>query len=137
MTSFAQSRRLCYIANFTAVCPEMAPEGWHLYQGTAVPKPAVGDFDEQAETELLLQDLRDEVPGFDFARILSINVTRDTWPPQRAVAGYDLPHDTPIANLWNVGDAVKEYANGGTTACAETAKIVVDKIGDRFPVRTA
>lgn len=137
MTSFAQSRRLCYIANFTAVCPEMAPEGWYLYQGTAVPKPAVGDFDEQAETELLLQDLRDEVPGFDFARILSINVTRDRWPPQRAVAGYDLPHDTPIANLWNVGDAVKEYANGGTTACAETAKIVVDKIGDRFPARTA
>lgn len=137
MTSFAQSRRLCYIANFTAVCPEMAPEGWYLYQGTAVPKPAVGDFDEQAETELLLQDLSDEVPGFDFARILSINVTRDSWPPQRAVAGYDLPHDTPIANLWNVGDAVKEYANGGTTACAETAKIVVDKIGDRFPARTA
>jgi len=30
--------------------------------------------------------------------------------------------------LWNVGDAVKEYANGGTTACAETAKLVVDKI---------
>jgi hypothetical protein len=30
--------------------------------------------------------------------------------------------------LWNVGDAVKEYANGGTTACAETAKLVVDAI---------
>jgi phytoene dehydrogenase-like protein len=115
----------------------MAPEGWHLYQGTAVPKPAVGDFDEQAETELLLQDLRDEVDGFDDARILSINVTRDGWPPQRAVAGYDLPHDTPIQNLWNVGDAVKEYANGGTTACAETAKIVVDKIRDQFPLATA
>ncbi|MFI9408636.1 phytoene desaturase family protein [Nocardia gamkensis] len=137
LTSFAQSRRLCYIANFTALCPEMAPEGWHLYQGTAVPKPAVGDFDEQAETELLLQDLRDEVPGFDEARILSINVTRDGWPPQRAVAGYDLPHTTPIPNLWNVGDAVKEYANGGTTACAETAKIVVDKIRDQFPVVSA
>ncbi|MGQ4618615.1 FAD-dependent oxidoreductase [Nocardia sp. R7R-8] len=134
LTSFAQSRRLCYIANFTALCPEMAPGGWHLYQGTAVPKPAIGDFDEKAETELLLQDLRDEVPGFDSARILSINVTRDGWPPQRAVAGYDLPHTTPIPNLWNVGDAVKEYANGGTTACAETAKIVVDKIRDQFPV---
>jgi hypothetical protein len=30
--------------------------------------------------------------------------------------------------LWNVGDAVKEYANGGTTACAETAELVVEKI---------
>lgn len=134
LTSFATTRRLCYIANFTALCPEMAPEGWHLYQGTGVPKPSVGDFDEQAETELLLQDLRDEVPGFDSARILSVNVTRDGWPPQRAVAGYDLPHTTPVENLWNVGDGVKEYANGGTTACAETAKIVVDKIREQFPV---
>ena len=34
----------------------------------------------------------------------------------------------PLRGLWNVGDAVKEYANGGTTACAETAQLVVDKI---------
>ncbi|MEV6099095.1 FAD-dependent oxidoreductase [Nocardia sp. NPDC051981] len=128
LLSFARTRRLCYVANFTATCPEMAPEGWHLYVGTGVPKPSVGDFDSEAETALVLQDLREEIPGFDAARILSIAVTRDDWPPQRTVAGYDLPHDTPIANLWNVGDAVKEYANGGITACTETAKIVVDEI---------
>ncbi|MFF7647150.1 FAD-dependent oxidoreductase [Streptomyces canus] len=135
MLSFAKSRRLAYVANFTDTCPEMAPEGWNLYVGTAVPQPAVGDFDEASETELLLQDLRDQLPGFDEkARILSINVTRDDWPPQRAVAGFDLPHDTPVTGLWNVGDAVKEYANGGTTACAETAQIVVDKITAAFPI---
>jgi phytoene desaturase len=129
MLSFAKSRRLAYVANFTDVCPDMAPAGWNLYVGTAVPKPSVGDFDEKAETELLLQDLRDEIEGFDErARILNIVVTRDGWPPQRAVAGFDLPRDTPFAGLWNVGDAVKEYANGGTTACAETAQLVVDQI---------
>jgi phytoene dehydrogenase-like protein len=129
MLSFATSRRLAYIANFTDACPEMAPQGWHLYVGTSVPKPSIGDFDEAAETELLLADLRDNIDRFDKrARILSIAVTRDDWPPQRAVAGFDLPHDTPFAGLWNVGDAVKEYANGGTTACAETAQLVTDKI---------
>ena len=129
MLSFAKSRRLAYIANFTDMCPEMAPPGWNLYVGTAVPKPSIGDFDEAAETELLLQDLRDNIDRFDDrATILNIAVTRDDWPPQRAVAGFDLPHDTPFAGLWNVGDGVKEYANGGTTACAETAKLVVDKI---------
>lgn len=133
MLSFAKSRRLAYIANFTDLCPEMAPEGWNLYVGTAVPEPAVGDFDEAAETELLFEDLREHVPGFDQrARILSTTITRDGWPPQRAVAGYDLPHTTPLAGLWNVGDAVKEYANGGTTACAETAEIVVDEIASAF-----
>jgi phytoene desaturase len=135
MLSFAQSRRLAYLANYTDICPEMAPEGWNLYVGTGVPDPAIGDFDEAANTELLMQDLREQIPNFDQdARILSVVVTRDDWPPQRAVAGYDLPHDTPVAGLWNVGDAVKEYANGGTTACAESAQIIVDKVVGQFPV---
>jgi phytoene desaturase len=134
MLSFATSRRLAYIANFTDTCPEMAPQGWQLYVGTSVPKPSIGDFDEAAETELLLRDLRDTIAGFDDrARILSISVTRDDWPPQRAVAGFDVPHDSPFAGLWNVGDAVKEYANGGTTACAETAQLVADKIVAAWP----
>ena len=138
MLSFATSRRLAYIANFTDVCPEMAPEGWHLYVGTSVPDNPLGDFDEAAETELLLDDLRDNIAAFDTrARILSTVVTRDGWPPQRAVAGFDMTHDTPIAGLWNVGDAVKEYANGGTTACAETAEIVAAKIVAEFPLALA
>jgi hypothetical protein len=75
------------------------------------------------------------IPRFgDGARVLSTVVTRDDWPPQRAVAGFDLPFRTPVANLWNVGDGVKEYANGGTTACAETAKLVADQIAARFPL---
>ncbi|MEV0972348.1 phytoene desaturase family protein [Microtetraspora glauca] len=134
MLSFGKTRRLCYIANFTDLCPEMAPEGWHLYAAAGVPKPSVGDFDEQAETELIMEDLREQVPGFGRARVLSVAVTRDGWPPQRAVAGFDLAPATPIPNLWNVGDGVKEYANGGTTACAETAKIVVELIAERHPV---
>jgi phytoene desaturase len=133
MLSFAKSRRLAYVANFTDICPEMAPPGWHLYVGTSVPKPSVGDFDEKAETELLLDDLRDTIDGFDTrAKILNVAITRDGWPPQRAVAGFDLPRDTPFEGLWNVGDAVKEYANGGTTACAETAQLVVEEIAATF-----
>ncbi len=138
MLSFATSRRLAYIANFTDSCPEMAPAGWNLYVGTAVPKPSVGDFDEAAEYALLMEDLRETIPGFDTrARILSQVTTRDGWPPQRAVAGFDMSHDTPFVGLWNVGDAVKEYANGGTTACAETAEIVVGKIAAEFIPATA
>jgi len=34
-----------------------------------------------------------------------------------------------------VGDAVKEYANGGTSACAETAQIVAGKVVEQFPLR--
>lgn len=128
IVTFGITRRLCNMANLTATCPELAPPGWHLYVAYGVPIPAVGQFDEKAEIEATLADLRDELPGFVNARILSIEVMRGEWPAQRSVAGLDLPRTTPIANLWNVGDGVREYANGGTQACAETAKLVVDEI---------
>lgn len=134
MLLFSKSERLCYVANFTDTCPEMAPDGWNLYVAASVPTPSVGDFDADAEVALLKKDLQEQVPGFDGARILSVAVMRDGWPPQRAVAGYDLTSETPIANLWNVGDGVKEYANGGTTACAETAKLVTERILADFPL---
>lgn len=138
MLSFASTKRMAYVANFTDICPEMAPEGWHLYAATSVPEPAVGDFDEDVELGLLRADLRSHFPGIDEKiRELSVNVTRDEWPPQRAVAGFDMPHDTPIGGLWNVGDGVKEYANGGTTACAETAQIVAGKALDYLAARVS
>jgi phytoene desaturase len=134
MLSFAVTRRLAYMANFTDLCPEVAPPGWNLYVAAGVPRPSVGDFDTSAETDQLFADIDDVIPGFGArARVLSTVVTRDDWPPQRAVAGFDLAPATPIPNLWNVGDGVKEYANGGTTACAETAQLVVDQIVLTFP----
>ncbi len=128
IVTFGKTRRLCNMANLTATCPELAPSGWHLYVAYAVPVPALGDFDSDAEVELALTDLREQFPNFNQAKILSIRVMRDDWPAQRSCAGYDLPRETGIEGLWCVGDAVKEYGNGGTQACAETAKIVTDAI---------
>jgi phytoene dehydrogenase-like protein len=128
IVTFGKTRRLCNMANLTATCPELAPPGWHLYVAYAVPVPALGDFNSEAEVALALEDLRDEFKNFDQAKILSIRVMRDDWPAQRSCAGYDLPRETGIAGLWCVGDAVKQYGNGGTQACAETAKLVTDAI---------
>ena len=135
MLSFANSRRLAYVANFTDLCPEMAPEGWNLYVGTAVPQPSVGDFDEDAETQILLDELRSRTSRDSTRR----RPCRSTSPatagrPSAPSPVSTCPTTTPIENLWNVGDGVKEYANGGTTACAETAQIVVERIKERFPI---
>ena len=127
IVTFGITRRLCNIGNLTATCPELAPPGWHLYVAYGVPIPAVGAFDERAEIDATLQDLRDEFPAFDQARILSVEVMRGDWPAQRSIAGLDLPQHTSLPNLWNVGDGVREYANGGTQACAETALLVVEQ----------
>jgi phytoene desaturase len=133
--TFGITRRLCNMANLTATCPELAPDGRHLYVAYGVPKPAVGEFDQQAEIDATTEDLRDEFDGFDErTEILSIEVMRGNWPAQRSIAGLDLPRETPIANLWNVGDGVRTYGNGGVQACAETAKLVVEQILERTEV---
>jgi phytoene dehydrogenase-like protein len=133
IVTFGTTRRLCNMANLTATCPELAPAGWHLYVAYGVPVPAAGEFDEEAEIEATIKDLEDEFDRFDDrARILSIKVMRGDWPAQRSIAGHDLPRETPIANLWNVGDGVRTYANGGIQACAETAKLVVEQVLERY-----
>lgn len=132
---FGPTRRLAYAANLTATCPEVAPTGWHLYAGASTPHPATGPFDRAAELELLKADLREQFPGFDNARILSVQICAgEEWPAQRAIAGRDLPQTTPIRNLFNVGDGVREWATGGQSACVQSARLVTDRIVAEFPV---
>ncbi len=137
LLTFGRTRRLCNMGELTATCPELAPPGWYQYVAYAVPKPAIGEFDEKSEVEASLQDLRDLFPAFADAKMLSVRVMRDAWPAQRACAGFDLPQETPLANLWHVGDAVKDYGDGGTQACAFTACKAVDKASTLLDVEAA
>lgn len=135
---FGPTRRLAYAANLTHTCPEMAPAGWHLYAAAATPHPATGQFDAMAETALLKSDLREHFPGFDSARILSLEFCAgEDWPAQRAIAGHDLPTTTPVENLFNVGDGVREWASAGQSGCVESARLVTERIRAAFPPATA
>jgi phytoene dehydrogenase-like protein len=127
LITFGKTRRLCNMGELTATCPELAPPGWYQYVAYAVPRPAIGDFDEKVEIEESLADLRDIFPGFKDAKMLSVRVMRGEWPAQRSCAGYDMPQDTPLGNLWHVGDAVKDYGDGGTQACAYTGREAANK----------
>ena len=131
-----RSRRLTYAGNFSA--PEQArilrAGDWHLYCAASTPRPARGAFDLELEKQLLIADIKDYFPGFDESMVLSVDVTAHDLPAQRAITGYDLPVETPIANLWNVGDGVKEFGDAGTAACTRTANNVVQQIAEKFPV---
>tara|TARA_B100002003_G_scaffold4857_3_gene4572 strand:+ start:79 stop:1383 length:1305 start_codon:yes stop_codon:yes gene_type:complete len=133
----ALTPQLTYAANFSA--PELGrcPEGWNLYIAACSPKPSArGEFDVEREVELLKQDVRTVFKGFDeHAKILDVDVTAGLeWPAQRAITGNDLPMDTPIANLWNVGDGVKPWGEAGTATCAETGRLVVNQILKKYPL---
>jgi phytoene dehydrogenase-like protein len=125
---FADTERLCGLAYLSSSCDDIAPPGWHLYVIGAVPDPAVGDFDAEREVELARAELHREVPLARDARELTVRVMRDDWPCQRAVIGRDMERDTPLANVFNVGDAVREYPNAGTQGCAESGRLVAEAI---------
>lgn len=127
---FSATDRICNAGNMTATCPELAPEGWHLTVVYAVPRPAIGDFDSTEELRLALEELDNELPGMKHpeTRVIDARVMRDDWPAQRSASGYELPRATPLDNLFNVGDGVREYGDGGTQACATTARLVVEEL---------
>lgn len=131
-----KSRRMTYANNHSAPEHKRCKPGWFLYSAASTPRPACGEFGLDEEKALLLADIRDNFPAFDAcATILAWDVTAHDWPAQRAITGHDLPVETPIENLWNVGDGVKLGADAGTSACVRTAEEVVRQIVTKFPVR--
>jgi phytoene desaturase len=125
---FSGTERVCNAGNLTATCPELAPPGKHLTVVYAVPRPAVGEFDVDGELARSIEELGRELPGMAKAEIIDARAMYGDWPAQRALAGYEMPRDTPLDNLWNVGDGVRDYGSGGTQSCAETARDVVAEI---------
>ncbi len=133
----ALTPQLSYCANFSAPQLGRCPEGWHLYIAACSPRPSArGEFDLDREVELLKTDIRTIFKGFDeHAKVLDIDVTAGLeWPAQRAITGFDLPIETPIKNLWNVGDGVKPWGDAGTASCAETGRLAVNQILQKFPL---
>lgn len=126
LITFANTERLCTLGELTATCPEMAPDGWHLYVAYSVPLDSMGPFDAQAEIDFAMHELRREYPAFAEARLLVATPMAGDWPAQRSCAGWDMEQETPVANLWNVGDSVKAYGDGGTQACADTGRIAAE-----------
>ena len=121
IVTFGITRRLCNMANLTATCPELAPPGVAPLRRLRRPDPGGRRLRRAGRDRRDAAGSPRRAPGFADARILSIAVMRGEWPAQRSIAGLDLPQETSLANLWNVGDGVREYASGGTQACAETA----------------
>jgi len=131
-----KSRRMTYTANLSAPENRQTKPGWYLYSAASTPRPACGDFDLEVEKELLLADVRENFEGFDrHAVVLAWDITAHDWAAQRAVTGHDLPIETPVANLFNVGDGVKIGADAGTAACVRTADEAVARIRRAFPLR--
>ena len=132
---FAGTTRLAALGHYTSTCPEVAPPGWRLYVAYAVPVPALGPFDEEAELARTLAELDAECSGFAQARVLRTRVLSGDWPAQRATAGHEAPMETPLHNVLNVGDGARQYGDGGMQACAVTGALAAELLLARGALR--
>lgn len=110
-------------------CPDTAPPGQHLYTVGAAPLNALDPGDIDAEFDLVMQDLREIVPGFDErCRVLTRTCYRGKWPGFRAVPGKPVSHRTPVRGLFNVGDACCPRGYAGSMGAAKSAMLVRDDL---------
>jgi phytoene desaturase len=126
------ARRVNALYQPTTVCPELAPTGKHLLLAGGGPRSSLPPFDKKKEVEICLQDLEDLIPDFEKrARILRAGFYHGRWPGMHCWPGNDLPRETPIENLYNVGDGAKPAGTTGLPSVAASALAVVEDIEKR------
>lgn len=127
-----EGRRQMTMMATSLAYPEYAPPGKHLLQAWATPESSFLPMDPKKEMDLMLQDLREAIPGFDHkAEVLHASYWQKEWPMYRALPGM-LTQKTPVENLYNVGDGVAPLVPLGLPGCAHTARIVAGDIKQRI-----
>jgi len=127
----AGASRIVAGAPLTNYSAELAPHGQHLSVFWGTPLSCLHKVNREEEAKANWEDLEQIFPNFDsYARVLRQDVfdIDDEFPATRAWMGYDMPQDTPIPNLFHVGDAVKPFGWEGVEACAKGAHLVVNEI---------
>lgn len=131
-----KARRMLSLIDMTLPCPQLAPPGKHLYITYSAPKSMTEPCDFKEEADLLVQDLSDNIPEFEkHGEVLHMACFRGDWPVVRNVArvGYSpISRKTPVENLYNVGDGVGSFWEGGSSGAAEAAREVADDIKARI-----
>jgi phytoene dehydrogenase-like protein len=99
------AKRVNGINEVTHVDPKLAPLGKHLTMSHQYVAPENLKSLEK-EIDLGLSDLKEIFPGKKY-EILLIQSYYDNWPVNRAASGTDPGNETPIPNLYVVGDGAK------------------------------
>jgi phytoene desaturase len=125
------ARRIVVGGDLTFLCPELAPPGMHLSYFCGYPLNSLVPMEAEWEKIQCQRDLEEQFPDIkDHGEILRMEVhdVDSDSPGARAWPGYDMPADTSIKNLYNVGEGVSAPGWSGTNKSAETARQLADMV---------
>jgi len=138
LTVIAGTNAIVTGVTVTLSSDELAPPGQHLLWTCATPKQCFEKIDPDEEIRRNEEDIRNAFPLFEkHGRVLKwvIKDIDDELPCMRTWPGYDMTITTPVFNLFNVGDSVKDPGWTGSPACARSAWQVLKIIKKRFPLK--
>ena len=122
-------RRIKTVIPISNICPELVPPGQHLLYTSAKHECSLHPMDVKYEIQQIKRDIKDFFPDFEkHGRILKMRACSiiNEWPEGRTWLGYGLPLETPIPNLFNVGDACVAPGLIGTPGSVESGYRVAD-----------
>jgi len=123
------ARRLKSVVPLSNISPEYAPPGQYLTFFLSCPVSNYVHMDFEEEERQCLLDLKEMFPLFEkHGRVLKW-ISRDfgaEFPLLRSRNGEGMPCETPIRNLYNVGDGITAPGLSGTVAATESARRVAE-----------
>jgi phytoene dehydrogenase-like protein len=100
-----EARRIDGLNEVTNADPRLAPKGKHLLMAHQALVPEEG---VREEIRMGIADLHKIFPDFkEHCRVITAQCYRGKWPVNRALSGMEIRPETPVKNLYIVGDAVK------------------------------
>ncbi len=125
------SRRIKTVIPISNICPELVPSGQHLMYTSAKSESTLHPMDIKYEMQQVKSDIKAFFPDFKkHGRILKMRACGiiNEWPEGRTWLGYGMPLETPISNLFNVGDSCIAPGLIGTPGSVESGYRVVDSV---------
>jgi phytoene desaturase len=129
------SRRIKTIIPISNICPELVPPGQHLIYTSAKSESTLHPMDIKYELQQVKSDIREFFPDFEkHGRILKMRACGiiNEWPEGRTWLGYGMQLETPILNLFNVGDSCIAPGLIGTPGSVESGYRVAEIVEKKY-----
>ncbi len=125
------ARRINALYQPTLICPELAPRGKHMLLAGGGPRSSLPPLNAKSELEACLADLDDLIPDFrNRSEILLTGTFHRNWPGMHCWPGRDIPSESPIRGLYQVGDGAKPSGTTGLPSVVASGLRVAEAISE-------